>query len=109
MAFLTASCTKTNGMDCLVSMRSWSWIRALDNQRVLPQWLAESDSDSAACGDDCLQVFAGDVVEQWQAMPNGWIYGRIIHSFKDRTPSHNIFGWYRTSMEVETNALQGLD
>ena len=103
-----ASCTKTYKIDCLVSMRCWSWARALPNQQALPQWTAEIDSDSATCSDDCLLVFAGDVVEQWQATPNRWIYGRVIHSCKERSTSDNIFGWYRTSMEIDFNALQKL-
>ena len=56
-------------------------IRALDNAEknavFLQQWIAEADFDGSEYGTSYLQIYVGDVLEQWQLMPDGWAFGRI--------------------------------
>ena len=83
-------------------MRRWCMIRALDNADknadFLQQWIAEADFDGSEYGTDYLQIYVGDVLEQWQIMPDGWAFGRI----RLRSPSA------RGSSESRRGAAVGL-
>ena len=48
-----------------------------ENANFLQQWIAQADFDGSEYGTDVLQIHKGDMVEQWQTMPDGWAFGRI--------------------------------
>ena len=60
-------------------MRRWCVIRALDNAEknavFLQQWIAEADFDGSEYGTSYLQIYVGDVLEQWHIMSHGWASG----------------------------------
>ena len=45
--------------------------------KFLQQWVAQANFDGSEYGKDVLQLHQGDLVEQWQTMPDGWAFGRI--------------------------------
>ena len=62
-------------------MRRWCMMRALEDAeetaKFLQQWVAQANFDGSEYGKNVLQLHKGDLVEQWQTMPDGWAFGRI--------------------------------
>ena len=86
-------------------MRRWCLSRALKsaqkNANLLQHWIALKDFDGSEYGTDYLQIHKGDVLEQWQNMSDGWVFGQIIGHGPLAPKERYVVGWFPRPSIVE--------
>ena len=71
------------------------------NVSFLQHWIAQADFDGSEYGTDHLQIHKGDVLEQWQTMPDGWAFGRISRYGSLASRGGSVFGLFPAPASLE--------